>query len=76
MWDEYTAAKKEMFMATDTKFSPWIVVKSDDKKRARLNCMRYVLNACDYGNKETDHVEAIEPVLIGKKEDVYEDDDW
>lgn len=76
LWDEYTAAKKEMFMATDTRFSPWIVVKSDDKKRARLNCMRYVLNSCSYPNKDVELVSAVQPALIGKKEDVYEDDEW
>ena len=44
-WDEYTEAKKAMFAATDTKASPWVVVKSDDKKRARLACMQYVLRS-------------------------------
>ena len=42
-WDDYTAAKEEMFAATDTDAAPWIVVKSNDKKRARINAMRYVL---------------------------------
>jgi hypothetical protein len=47
-WDDYTEAKEEMFMATDTDYAPWIVVKSNDKKRARLNAMRYLLNKFDY----------------------------
>lgn len=76
MWDEYTAAKKEMFMATDTKVSPWTVVKSDDKKRARLNCMRYVLNAFPYSSKVNDLVGDLEPALIGSKETVYENGEW
>jgi polyphosphate kinase 2 (PPK2 family) len=42
-WDDYTAAKEQMFEATDTDFAPWIVVRSNDKKRARINAMRYVL---------------------------------
>ncbi len=44
-WDDYTRAKEAMFFHTDTADSPWTVVKSDDKKRARLNAMRYVLHS-------------------------------
>lgn len=76
MWDEYTAAKKEMFMATDTKFSPWTVVKSDDKKRARLACIRYVLSECSYSSKNQSLFKSLEPNLIGRKEDIYEHDEW
>lgn len=76
MWDQYTAAKKEMFMATDTKFSPWTVVKSDDKKRARLACIRYVLDACPYANKALDVVSGVDSRIIGNKEEIYEHDEW
>lgn len=76
MWDEYTEAKKSMFMATDTTFSPWTVVRSDDKKRARLACMRYVLNACPYTDKDVDLVSHSEPLLIGNKEEIYQGDQW
>jgi len=76
MWDEYTEAKKSMFMATDTSFSPWTVVKSDDKKRARLACMRYVLNSCPYSNKDAEAVGRHDDRLIGNKESIYEDDQW
>lgn len=76
LWDEYTAAKKEMFMATDTKFSPWTVVKSDDKKRARLNCMRFVLDSFDYYKKDEEIVSEIEDALIGCKEMVYREGEW
>jgi len=51
-WDDYTAAKEAMFFYTDTADAPWMVIKSDDKKRARLNCMRYLLNAFPYDNKD------------------------
>ena len=44
-WDDYTKAKESMFFHTDTADCPWIVIKSDDKKRARLNAMRYVLHS-------------------------------
>ena len=52
-WDAYTAAKEEMFRHTDLDESPWIVIKSDCKKRARLNAMRFVLhrlNRAEYAN--------------------------
>lgn len=76
MWDEYTEAKKAMFMATDTMFSPWIVIKSDDKKRARLSCMRYVLNQLPYTNKDIALVGEPDPKILGRKEDIYEGDQW
>src|ERR1700745_1247163 len=52
-WDDYTAAKEAMFAATDTDHAPWIVVKSNDKKRARVNAMRHLLAKSDYD--DTDH---------------------
>lgn len=42
-WDVYTAAKEAMFRASDTEFAPWTVVRSNDKKRGRLEAMRHVL---------------------------------
>ena len=56
LWDDYTEAKKAMFAATDTKIAPWTVIKSDDKKRARLNCMRYVLRQLPYRNEAQQNV--------------------
>ena len=50
-WDDYTRAKEEMFFHTHTADAPWTVIKSDDKKWARLNCMRYVLSQIDYQKK-------------------------
>ncbi len=47
-WVEYSKAKDEMFAYTDTKNSPWFVVPSDDKKRARLNCISHLLSAIPY----------------------------
>lgn len=75
-WDEYTDAKKSMFMATDTRFSPWTVIKSDDKKRARLACMRHVLHSLPYDNK--DSIVAVRPdsLILGQKEAIYEGDEW
>jgi polyphosphate kinase 2 len=47
-WDEYTRARDEMFAASDTDFAPWYVVRSDDKRRARLNCIRHLLSRIPY----------------------------
>ncbi len=47
-WDDYTKAKEDMFFFTSTADSPWIIVKSDDKKRARINAIRYLLGQIDY----------------------------
>ena len=51
-WEDYTNYKEQMFSKTHTSFSPWIIVKTNDKKRARLECMRYVLSQFDYDAKE------------------------
>ena len=51
-WDDYTEAKEAMFFFTDTADAPWVVIKSDDKKRARLNCMQHFLSSLDYPNKD------------------------
>ncbi|BCX46800.1 polyphosphate kinase 2 [Haloferula helveola] len=51
-WEEYTEAKLAMFRHTDTPHAPWVVIKSDDKKRARINCLRHFLHSLDYPNKD------------------------
>ena len=63
-WDEYTAAKEAMFFYTDTADAPWTIVKSDDKKRARLNCMRHFLAALPYTNKDAQAVGCPDPLLV------------
>ncbi len=65
-WDDYTAAKEEMFAATDTDAAPWIVVKSNDKKRARINAMRYLLAQFDYANKDPEVVGEPDPLIVGR----------
>jgi len=69
-WDDYTAAKEAMFFYTDTADAPWAIVKSDDKKRARLNCMRHFLSSLDYPEKDTGVVGEADPLLIGTGADV------
>ncbi|WP_238670388.1 polyphosphate kinase 2 [Micromonospora alfalfae] len=64
-WDEYTEAKEAMFFWTDTADAPWTVVKSNDKKRARLEAMRHVLHRFDYTGKDLAVVGAPDPQIIG-----------
>ena len=64
-WDDYTEAKEAMFFYTDTADAPWTVIKSDDKKRARLNCMRHFLSALDYPDKDPRIAAAPDPLIVG-----------
>lgn len=54
VWDKYTNAKFSMLMSSHTPIAPWTVVKSDNKKKARINCIRHLLNGIDYGKKSKD----------------------
>ena len=63
-WDAYTAAKEAMFFYTDTADAPWTIVKSDCKKRARLNCMRHFLAALPYTNKDDHVVGRPDPLIV------------
>jgi polyphosphate kinase 2 (PPK2 family) len=65
-WDDYTAAKEDMFAWTDTEIAPWTVVKSNDKKRARINAMRHVLSKFDYDNKDHEVVGRPDPLIVGR----------
>ncbi|WP_145009594.1 polyphosphate kinase 2 [Mycobacterium marseillense] len=65
-WDDYTAAKEAMFDATDTDIAPWTVVRSNDKKRARINAMRYVLANVDYDDKDHEVVGEPDPLIVGR----------
>ncbi len=71
-WDDYTKAKEAMFFYTDTADSPWTVVKSDCKKRARLNALRYVLHKLPYTNKDIERIGPLDPLLVGRANVVYE----
>ncbi len=64
-WDEYTEAKEAMFFFTDTADAPWTIIKSDDKKRARLNCMRHFLSTLPYPNKDRHLVDGPDPLIVG-----------
>ena len=71
-WDDYTSAKEAMFFETDTADAPWTVIKSDCKKRARLNAMRYVLHKLPYANKAVDSIGKLDPLIVGRAHVVYE----
>lgn len=68
-WDDYTRAKEEQFRYTDTNESPWITIKSNDKKRARLNAMRYVLSKFNYTGKDYDVVGQPDPKIVKRGRD-------
>ncbi|MDF2369433.1 MAG: polyphosphate kinase 2 [Rhizobiaceae bacterium] len=69
-WDDYTEAKEAMFFYTDTADAPWTVVKSNDKKRARLNCMKHFLSSIPYANKDVHVVGHADRLIIGSSADV------
>jgi polyphosphate kinase 2 len=71
-WDAYTVAKEAMFKQTDTPFAPWTVVKSNDKKRARVGAMLHVLRQFDYPHRDFEVVSAPDPLVVGPAAQVYE----
>ncbi len=70
-WDEVTAAREEMFNRTHTSFAPWTVIRSDDKKRARLNCIRYVLHNLPYPHKNNEVAVSPDPKILGTPTEIY-----
>ena len=71
-WDAYTEAKEAMFFYTDTADAPWTVVKSNDKKRGRLEAMRHVLASFDYDGKDHTLVGTPDPLIVGPASEVFE----
>ncbi|RZU10344.1 polyphosphate kinase 2 [Kribbella rubisoli] len=71
-WSAYTEAKEAMFHYTDTEHAPWTVVKSNDKKRARLEAMRHVLSLYDYTDKDVELVGRPDPKILGPAAQVLE----
>ena len=71
-WDDYTLAKETMFFHTDTPDAPWVVVKSDCKKRARLNALRYTLHALPYTGKDSERIGKLDPLIVGRALAVHE----
>lgn len=71
-WDDYTQAKEAMFERTDTAWAPWTVIKSNDKKRARIGAMRHVLHLFDYPNRDPASAGPPDPLIVGSAAEVYE----
>ena len=72
-WDAYTEAKEAMFHYTDTEHAPWTVIKSNDKKRARLEAMRHVLSLYDYDDKDHELVGTPDPRILGPAARIFEE---
>ena len=71
-WKDYTKAKEAMFHFTDTADAPWTVIKSNCKKRARLNAMRFVLHSLPYAHKDVNRIGPLDPLLVGRAHVIYE----
>jgi polyphosphate kinase 2 len=74
-WEAYTDAKEAMFFHTDTGDAPWTVIKSNDKKRARLEAMRVLLSGFEYPQKDHELVGVPDPLIVGPAGRVHEDDE-
>ncbi len=74
-WDQYTEAKEAMFFYSDTADAPWTVIKSNDKKRARIECMRHFLHQIDYPEKDLSVAVAPDPRIVGTAGQVLKERD-
>ncbi len=73
LWDEYSVAKYRMLRTTNTEYAPWIVVKSDNKKKARINTIKHILNFVDYPNKiDTKDILTDKSIVIDAEDEAYE----
>jgi polyphosphate kinase 2 len=72
-WEDYTEAKEQTFLRTDTDHAPWITIKSNDKKRGRVNAMRFFLNQFDYEGKDTSVVYEPDPLIVRRGRDAVGD---
>lgn len=71
-WDDYTEAKEAMFFYTDTADAPWVSIKSNDKKRARLNCLRHFLNEIPYPDKDLKIIKQPDPLIVSRSSDAIQ----
>ncbi|WP_043845846.1 polyphosphate kinase 2 [Crystallibacter crystallopoietes] len=72
-WEDYTEAKEATFLRTDTDHAPWTTIKSNDKKRGRINAMRFFLNQFDYEDKDTSVVYEPDPLIVRRGRDAVGD---
>ena len=71
-WDEYTAAKEDMFVQTHTGIAPWTIIKSEDKMRARINAMRHVVHVMSYAGKDESVAHRPDPSIVAYADEIYE----
>ena len=71
-WDNYTREKKAMFYYTHSREAPWTLIKADDKMRARINAMRYVVHSIPYEGKDESVAYAPDPWIVASVDEVYE----
>ncbi|EPO1983274.1 polyphosphate kinase 2 [Campylobacter jejuni] len=69
LWDKYTLAKYSMLLASNTSTCPWTIISSDDKKKARLNLLRFILSKVEYPNKKTGDFSKIDAKLVRSGEE-------
>jgi len=69
-WENYTKAKEVMLFHTDTRDAPWSIVRSDDKKRARINCLRHFLHMLDYPEKDKEIATPPDPLIVTSAKDI------
>ena len=74
-WADYTEAKEAMFFYTDTADAPWTIVKSDDKKRARLNCMQHFLSSLPYEDKDVESIGEVDRFIVTSSDHVVSNSD-
>lgn len=72
-WDDYSKAKDNMMFHTHTNDAPWTIIRSDDKKRGRINCMRHFLSTLDYSGKDLRVVGKPDPLIVGTPNNLYND---
>ena len=64
MWDDYTVRKFQMLNETNRTLAPWTIIRSDNKKLARLNCIKYILSQIDYEDKISDEALRTDPDVL------------
>lgn len=71
LWDKYTIAKYSMLLASHTSHAPWVIIRSDNKKKARLNCFKYILSRADYPTKlKKSHFKISDKILLDGDEEL------
>lgn len=73
-WDDYSQAKNNMMFHTHSKDAPWTIIRSDDKKRGRINCMRHFLSTIDYSGKDERVIGQPDPLIVGTPSNLYNND--